>query len=170
MSWLRRILRGSDSPSADPGERRRAHAAGEGPVYGQGDIPLEPARAQLLKLLRERGARSALIVYEGGNDEGWITEFSYSSAPLGADPAAWTGETLPDATVVDIDAAIEAKGGPDDELFEAGEGVMADKWGGFAGEFEVEGRLIVDVDGGRIVRRDAVSVEGDPTVTEVEAI
>ena len=47
---------------------------------------------------------------------------------------------------------------------------MADKWGGFAGEFEVEGRLIVDVDGGRIVRRDAGSVEGDPALTQVEAI
>jgi hypothetical protein len=47
---------------------------------------------------------------------------------------------------------------------------MCDKWGGFAGEFEVEGRLIVDVDGGRIARRDAVSVEGDPAVTELETI
>jgi hypothetical protein len=170
MSWLRRILRGSDSPSADPGERRRAHAAGEGPVYGQGDIPLEPARAQLLKLLRERGARSALIVYEGGNDEGWITAFEYSAAELGGDPESWSGETLADAQSVDVDGAIEAAGGPDDELFAAAEAVMCDKWGSFAGEFEVDGRLVVDVELGRIVRRDVVSVEEGPAGTEVETI
>ena len=167
MSWLRRIFGGGGE---DGGAPRRAHGRYEGPAYGHGEVALEPAKAALLAALRERGARSAVIAYEGGNDEGWITEFSHSAAPLGADPASWTGETLPDATVVDIDAAMEAKGGLDDELFEAGEAVMADKWGGFAGEFEVEGRLIVDVDAGRIVRRDAVSVEGDPTVTEVEAI
>ena len=111
-----------------------------------------------------------MIAYEGGNDEGWITEFSYSSARSAPIRLRGRARRSSDATVVDIDTAIEAKGGPDDELFEAGEAVMADKWGGFAGEFEVEGRLVVDVDAGRIVRRDAVSVEGDPAVTEVEAI
>ena len=167
MSWLRRIFGGG---GGDDGAPRRAHGRDEGPDYGHGEVALESAKAALLAALRERGARSAVIVYEGGNDEGWITEFAYSSAPLGADPAEWAGDALPDATVVDIDAAIEAAGGPDDDLFEAGEAVMADKWGGFAGEFEVEGRLIVDVDSGRIARRDAVSVEGDAAVTEVESI
>ena len=166
MSWLRRIFGEGGEDGDAP---RRAHGRDEGPRTDTAKSR-SPAKAALLAALRERGARSAVIAYEGGNDEGWITEFSYSSARLGADPAAWTGEALPDATVVDIDTAIEAKGGPDDELFEAGEAVMADKWGGFAGEFEVEGRLVVDVDAGRIVRRDAVSVEGDPAVTEVEAI
>jgi hypothetical protein len=162
MSWLRRILGG--------GEPRRAHGRDEGPVYGHGDVPLEPAKAELLKLLRERGARSALIVYEGGNDEGWMTAFEYSAAPLGADPESWSGETLADPQSVDVDGAMEAVGGPDDELFAAAEGVMCDKWGSFAGQFEVEGRLVVDVDAGRIVRRDVVSVEEGPAGTEVEAI
>ena len=101
MSWLGRIL----------GRR-------EGPVYGRGDVPLEPAKAELLDMLRERGARSAVIAYEGGNDEG----------------------------------------------------CMCDKWGSFAGEYEVEGLLVADVAAGRIVRRDLVSVEEGPAETEVEAL
>jgi hypothetical protein len=165
MSWLRRIFGGGggDSP-------RRAHRSGSGPVYGHGDVPLEPARAELLALLRERGARSAVIVYEGGHDEGWMTSFEYSAEALGADPEEWTGEALPSAQAVDIDSAIDAAGGPDDALFEAAEAVMCDKWGSFAGEYEVEGRLVIDVDGGRIVRRDVVSVEDGPPGTEVETL
>ena len=163
MSWLRRILGGAHGPE-------RAHKAGKRPVYGHGDVPLEPAKAELLKLLRERGARTALIVYEGGNDEGWITSFEYSEAAVGTDPSDWSGDSLPDPLVVDIDAAIEAAGGPDDALFEAAEAVMCDKWGGFAGEFEVEGRLTVDVEAGQIVRRDLVAVEGGPAAPEIEAI
>src|SRR5918995_568475 len=152
----------------EPGAPRRAHEPQEGPVYGHGEVPLEPAKAQLLELLRERGARSAVIVYEGGNDEGWITTFEYSTVALGADPADWSGESLPDAQAVDVDAAMEAAGGPDDALFEAAEAVMCDKWGSFAGEFEVEGRLVIDVDSSRIVRRDVVRVEEGPAGTEVE--
>jgi hypothetical protein len=163
MSWLRRIFGGGDGPP-------RAHRSGSGPVYGHGDVPLEPARAKLLALLRERGARSAVIVYEGGHDEGWMTSFEYSAEPLGADPEEWTGEALPAAQAVDIDRAIDAAGGPDDALFEAAEAVMCDKWGSFAGEYEVEGRLVIDVDGGRIVRRDVVSVEDGPPGTEVETL
>ena len=170
MSWLRRIVRGSDSPSADAAGHRRAHKSDEGPVYGHGDVPLEPAKLELLEVLRQRGARSALIFYEGGNDEGWITAFEYSTAALGVEPEAWSGETLAEAQSVDVDAAIEAAGGPDDELFAAAEAVMCDKWGSFAGEFEVEGTLVVDVELGRIVRRDVVSVEDGPAGTEVETI
>ena len=156
MSWLRRIFGGGDPD--------------EGPVYGQGDVPLAQAKLQLLELLRERGARSAVIVYEGGNDEGWITRFEYSAVGLGADPADWSGESLPDAQAVDVDEAMEAAGGPHDALFEAAEAVMCDKWGSFAGEFEVEGRLVIDVGSGGIVRRDVVSVEEGPAGTEIETI
>jgi hypothetical protein len=163
MSSLRRILGGDDGP-------RRAHARHTGPVYGHGDVPLEPAKAELLALPRERGAHSAVIVYEGGNDEGWMTSFEYSAAALGADPEEWAGEQLSAAQAVDIDSAIDAAGGPDDALFAAAEAVMCDKWGTFAGEFEVEGRLVIDVDTGRIARRDVISVEGDPPGTEVETI
>lgn len=170
MSWLRRIFGGGTSVSGEHSRPRRAHGRKEGPVYGHGEVPLEPAKAQLFELLRERGARSAVIVYEGGNDEGWITAFQYSAAGLGADPESWSGDRLPEAQAVDVDAAMEAAGGPDDALFEAAEAVMCDKWGSFAGEFEVEGRLVVDVESGRIVRRDVVRVEEGPAGTEVEAI
>ena len=165
MSWLRRILGGGEG-EPDP---RRAHASRSGPAYGHGDVPLEPAKAELLGLLRERRARSAVIVYEGGNDEGWMTSFEYSTAPLGAPPEEWAGDGLPDAVAVDVDAAIDASGGPDDALFAAAEAVMCDKWGSFAGEYEVEGRLVIDVDGSRIVRRDVISIEEGPPGTEVEA-
>ena len=170
MSWLRRIFGGDSAASAELSQARRAHEPDEGPVYGHGEVPLEPAKAQLLELLRERGARSAVIVYEGGNDEGWITAFEYSAVGLGADPEDWSGESLSDGQAVDVDAAMEAAGGPDDALFEAAEAVMCDKWGSFAGEFEVEGRLVIDVDGGRIARRDVVSVEDGPAGTEIETI
>lgn len=169
MSWLRRIFGGKDGGDSR-GAPRRAHGEREGPVYGHGDVPLGPAKEQLLELLRERGARSAVIVYEGGNDEGFITEFVFSAAEPGADLERVTAETLPDPTPVDVDEAIEAAGGPDDDLFAAAEAVMCDKWGGFAGEFEVEGRLVVDVENGRIVRYDVVSVEGDTPGTEIETI
>jgi hypothetical protein len=170
MSWLRRIF-GGGSPGTDrrADAPRRAHARDEGPVYGHGDVALEPAKATLLALLRERGARSALIAYEGGNDEGWITAFEHSRVALGA-PERWPDGPLPDAQAVDVDRALEGTGGPDDDLFAAAEAVMCDKWGGFAGEFEVDGRLLVDVESGRIVRRDSISVEGDPAQTEVETI
>src|SRR5688572_4290208 len=142
MSWLRRIFGGGDGESRP----RRAHGSRTGPIYGHGDVPLEPAKAELLALLRERGARSAVIVYEGGNDEGWMTSFEYSAAALGAEPQDWAGAGLPEAQAVDIDGAMDASGGPDDALFAAAEAVMCDKWGSFAGEFEVEGRLVIDVD------------------------
>ena len=171
MSWLRRILGRSDTNGGrKSGAPQRAHKAGAGPVYGHGDVPLEPAKAQLLDLLRERGARSAVIVYEGGQDEGWMTSFEYSAVALGADPADWSGESLAEPQAVDIDGAIEMAGGPDDALFGAAEAVMCDKWGTFAGSFEVEGRLVIDVDAGRIVRRDSVSVEGARAKTEIEVI
>jgi len=173
MSWLRRIFGGRAGPTGRSGGHagsRRAHEPDEGPVYGYGEVPLEPAKTQLLELLRERGARSAAIVYEGGNDEGWITAFEYSASPLGVDPEDWAGGELPDARAVDVDAALEAAGGPDDALFQAAEAVMCDKWGSFAGEFEVEGRLLIDVDARRIVRRDIVSVEEGQPETELETI
>jgi hypothetical protein len=167
MSWLRRLFGSGDGAtrgsSATP-EPRRAHGRAAGPVYGQADVPLERAKAQLLELLRERGARSAVIEYDGGQDEGFMTSFEFSRAPLAAEPTEWSG-SLPDPTAVDIDAALEASGTPDQTLYEAAEAVMCDKWGTFAGSFEVEGRLVVDVDSGRIARIDVVKVwedyEGD---------
>jgi hypothetical protein len=162
MSWLKRIFGGSD------GDARRAHGSNEGPVYGQADMPLERAKARLLELLRERGARSAVIAYDGGNDEGFMNSFEYSSAPLGAEPTDWSGP-LRDPRAVDVDAAIEATGGPDDALYEAAEAVMCDKWGSFAGAFEVDGRLVVDVDSETIARIDAIKLWDDDEGVELPA-
>ena len=178
MSLLRRIFGGEGrrhSAPAEPSEPRRAHERAEGPVYGRADVPLERAKAQLLALLHDRGARSAVIEYDGGQDEGFINSFEFSGVPLAVEPTAWSG-SLPDPTAVDIDAALEATGAPDQALYEAAEAVMCDKWGSFAGEFEVEGRLVVDVDSGTIARIDAVKVwedfEGDepPAEREVEVL
>jgi hypothetical protein len=146
MSWLKRVFGASSS----------------GPVYGHGDVPMESAKPQLLELLRERDAQRAVIAYDGGHDEGWITELLYSSEP---------GEGEPDpaaSTVIDPDTAYEDFESPDGRLLAAAEAVVSDKWGSFAGEFEVRGRLLVDVASGHIVRRDSVSVEEGPFEPEVE--
>jgi hypothetical protein len=141
---------------------------GSGPVYGRGDEPLEQAKDELLSLLRQRGARSAEIVYDGGYDEGLITALRLSDEPLGGEPTEWTD--LAGASDLDVDSAYDNPETPDGKLLEAATNVMCDKWGSFAGEFEVKGRLLVDVDGGRIVRRDAFSVEEGPKETEIETL
>jgi hypothetical protein len=139
-----------------------------GPVYGRGDEPLERAKEDLLARLRERGAKSASIVYDGGHDEGFINELRYSDEPLAGDEDGWTA--LRGGSSLDIDSAFESPDTPDGKLLEAAEYVMCDKWGSFAGEFEVQGQLLVDVETGRIVRRDAISVEDGPVNDQVEII
>ena len=165
MSWLRDLFGGGGDREDGDEKPTRAHEPGEGPVYGHGDVPLDRAKADLLRLLRERGARSALIAYDGGNDEGWITSFAWSEAAL---PPGLGGGELPEAHAVDVERAVEAAGGPDDTLFEAAEAVMCDKWGGFAGEFAVRGRLLVDVDAGTIVREDDVWLFDESDYDELE--
>jgi hypothetical protein len=127
-----------------------AHSTG--PVYGHGEVPLDQAKPHLLELLRERGAANAVIAYDGGHDEGWITELTYDSTP------------------VDVDSAYDDFQSPDGRLLEAAEAVVCDKWGTFAGEFEVKGRLLVDVGDGRIERHDSVSVEDGPFEDEDEEL
>lgn len=147
---------------------RRILGLGSGPVYGRGDEPLEQAKEELLSLLRDRGARSAVIVYDGGHDEGFITELRHSEEALAGEPTEWTDLAV--GSAVDVDGAYDDPDTADGKLLEAAMNVMCDKWGSFAGEFEVQGRLLVDVDSGRIARRDAVSVEEGPKETEVETL
>jgi hypothetical protein len=144
MSWLRRIFGGADRP-AEPAERP-APSAG---------------KAELLEQLRARGARSALVTYDGGNDEGGVASIAVSPEPLGLPAESWTGAELPGGTDVlwgDWSEQGAADHGhrseADERLLEAAEAVVCEKWGGFAGEFQVEGRLVVDVDGDRIARQD----------------
>jgi hypothetical protein len=108
------------------------------------------ARTELLRLLRERGARSALVVYDGGNDEGAVTAIRLSREPLGVDPSEWTMPDLAPAEEVAIDDDAT------DDLYDAALWVVAGKWRSFAGLFFVKGRLVVDVDSGRIARHDDV--------------
>lgn len=146
----------------------RLFGPASGPVYGHGDEPLERAKEELLARLRERGARSASIVYDGGHDEGFINELRYSEQPFAGDPTEWID--VQGGSSLDIDNAFENLETPDGKLFQAAEYVMCDKWGSFAGEFEVQGQLLVDVETGRIVRRDAFSVEDGPVENQVEVI
>jgi hypothetical protein len=108
------------------------------------------ARRELLRLLRERGARSALVVYDGGNDEGAVTAIRLSREPLGVDPEEWKAPDLVAAEEVAIDDDAT------DDLYDAALWVVAGKWRSFAGLFFVKGRLVVDVDSGRIARHDDV--------------
>jgi hypothetical protein len=145
----------------------RLFGAETGPVYGHGEVPFDRAKDNLLALLRERGSRSAVIGYDGGNDEGWLTELVFSSESFAGEPETWSSL---EGTAVDVDDAYENFETPDGKLVEAAEAVVCDKWGSFAGEFHVDGRVFVDVDSGRIVRRDAVSVEDGPVEKDTEVI
>jgi len=146
MSWLRRIFGGS----------------GDGDDRGRGKAP-EPSahKAELLERLRERGARSALVTYDGGNDEGGVSSLAISTEPLGAPADSWTGTALPGGQEVlwgdwsEEGASLYGnRPDADERLLSAAEEVVCEKWGGFAGEFQVEGRLVIDVDADRVVRQD----------------
>ena len=145
MSWLRRIFGGSD----------------EGGDSGAPVARASEGKAPFLELLRARGARSALVVYDGGNDEGGVASIAVSAEPLGGVPESWNGTTLPGSSEVlwgdwseegaDADGSRSVE---DERLLAAAEAVVCEKWGSFAGEFQVEGRLVVDVDAERIARQD----------------
>jgi hypothetical protein len=151
MSWLRRLFRRDDlgrevreivdRMQAD--ERRRAREA----------------RPELLRLLTERGARSAIVVYDGGHDEGFVTAVQISREPLGVAPAKWTGPELSGAEELPDDTSM---GGGQASVFDAAFDVVAGKWGGFAGEFVVKGRLVIDVESGEIARHDDVWIDEEP--------
>jgi hypothetical protein len=155
VSWLRRILGGSDRPDD-----------------GAPSVRPSEGKARFLELLRDRGIRSALVVYDGGNDEGGVASIAVSGEPLAEPPERWTGATLPGgAEVLWGDWSEEGAGrhgsrpAADERLLEAAEAVVCEKWGSFAGEFQVEGRLVVDVDGERVARQDVSWVTDDDEET-----
>ena len=148
MSWLRRIFGGSERSDDGGGSGTRSATPSEG-------------KATLLELLRARGIRSALVVYDGGNDEGGVASIAVSGEPLAEPAESWEGTTLPGSSEVvwgdwseEGAAAYGSRPDADERLLEAAEAVVCEKWGSFAGEFQVEGRLVVDVDGDRIARQD----------------
>ena len=148
MSWLRRIFGGSGRPDDHGGT-------------GTPSVTRSEGKATLLELLRARGVRSALVAYDGGNDEGGVASIAVSAEPLGSAAESWDGTTLPGSSeVVWGDWSEEGAAGygsrplADERLLAAAEAVVCEKWGSFAGEFQVEGRLVVDVDSDRIARQD----------------
>ena len=156
MSWLRRIFGGSDRPDDGDGD------------HGAPAVRRSEGKAALLELLRARGARSALVTYDGGNDEGGVASIAVSGEPLAEPAESWEGTTLPGSTDVlwgdwSEEGAADYGSRPlaDERLLAAAEAVVCEKWGSFAGEFQVEGRLVVDVDGDRIVRQDVSWVTDD---------
>ena len=153
MSFLRRLF----GRAGDDGDERKRVDERAG-VHGQGERPLADAKADLLGLLRERGARSAVIAYDGGHDEGAVTEIWISRDPLPEPPHELAGE-LSGAEAVELD--WDAFGSDPPSLLDAAMDVVADKWGSFAGEFFVRGRLVVDVDSGAIARHDDTWVDDE---------
>jgi hypothetical protein len=134
---------------------------GGGGEHGQGNRALAPAKEDVLRLLRERGARSAVIAYDGGHDEGAVTEIWISREPLPSDATDFAGE-LAAAEEVTLDWDEFGHGG----LLDAAMDVVADKWGSFAGEFFVKGRIVVDVDGGRMARHDDTWIDDEDADVE----
>ena len=152
MSWLRRLFGGADGAN---GEDRYEASRGDDfdELGGDGGTrPLGEAKPELLRLLRERGARAAVIAYDGGNDEGGVTEIWISREPLSVDPREWNEEKLPAGEEVEVDWDTIESDPPG--LLDYAMDVVCDKWGSFAGEFAVRGRLVVDVDSGGIARHD----------------
>jgi hypothetical protein len=147
MSWLRRIF---------GGDRDRDGGRPDGAPA----VRPSAGKAELLELLRARGARAALVTYDGGNDEGGVAMVAVSAEPLGVPAESWQGTGLPGAEVLWGDwseegaSAFGNRAVEDERLLAAAEAVVCEKWGSFAGEFQVEGRLVVDVDGERIGRQD----------------
>ena len=104
----------------------------------------EMARAEVFERLRELGAVAAVVPFHGGYDEGFIEGISLKDAE---------GNAL---AVIHEDyygnAEEPFKGAHD--LAEALSQPVYDEYGGFAGQFEVEGRVIWDVS------KATVSMEG----------
>lgn len=159
MSWLGRLF--GKRPALDPEVRRIMDT-----VQADQDRSAAEARPELLRLLRDLGARSALVRYDGGHDEGSVTEIWYSREALGTDPKGWREQTLPDAQQVAIDWDVLESDPPG--LFDAAMEVVAGKWSGFAGEFFVRGRLVIDVESDRIARHDDMWLTEDDEVDEDE--
>jgi hypothetical protein len=153
MSFLRRLF----GRAGDDGDERKRVDERAG-AHGQGERQLAEAKADLLGLLRERGARSAVIAYDGGHDEGAVTEIWISRDPLSEPPRKFAGELV---AAEELELDWDTFGGNPPSLLDAAMDVVADKWGSFAGEFFVRGRLVVDVDSGAIARHDDTWVDDE---------
>ena len=110
-------------------------------------------RAEVFGRLRELGAAAAVVPFSGGYDEGFIE-----------------GITLQDAEGNAVSVIHEDYYGGAEEPFEGAHrlaealsGPVYDEYGGFAGEFEVEGRVVWDV------TKATVSMKGSEAGEDSEA-
>jgi len=114
---------------------------------------MEMTRTEVFQQLRELGAVAAVVPFHGGNDEGFIE-----------------GITLKDADGNAVALIHEDYYGNTEEPFEGAHHLaealsqpVYDEYGGFAGPFEVEGRVVWDVS------KATVSMEGSEAEESSEA-
>ena len=107
---------------------------------------MEMTRPDVFRRIREMGAARAVVPFHGGNDEGFTEDITLESAD--GSPVAVIDE--------DYYGTEESFEGAQ-ELAEALSRPVYDEYGGFAGDFEVEGRVIWDVS------RGTISMEGSET-------
>ena len=114
---------------------------------------MEMTRAEVFRRLRELGAVAAVVPFNGGHDEGFIEGITLRGAE---------GDAV---AVIHEDYYGEAE-----EIFEGAHRLaealsrpVYDEYGGFAGDFEVEGRVIWDVSRGTISMEGSETLEGPET-------
>jgi hypothetical protein len=105
VSWLRRIFGGD-------GRDRESIGAGD-LGYETNPAAAATAKAELVRVLRERGAHAALITYDGGHDEGSVSEIVVSAEPLGAPPEDRRETTIAGGERIDMDRAWDVWGRDD---------------------------------------------------------
>ena len=116
---------------------------------------MEMTRAEVFGRLRELGAAAAVVPFHGGYDEGFVE-----------------GITLRGAEGSAVAVIHEDHYGDAEEPFEGAHRLaealsqpVYDEYGGFAGEFEVEGRLVWDVSKAT-VGMEGSEAEEDPDAEE----
>jgi hypothetical protein len=120
---------------------------------------MEMTRAEVFERLRELGAVAAVVPFHGGYDEGFIE-----------------GISLKDAEGNAVAVIHEDYYGNAEEPFEGAHGLaealsqpVYDEYGGFAGQFEVEGRVIWDVSEATVSMEGSEAEESPEDVEGSEA-
>jgi len=114
---------------------------------------VEMNRTEVFRRLRELGAVGAIVPFYGGNDEGFTEGITLKGAE---------GNTI--VIIQDYYGSVEEEPFEGaDHLAEALSEPVYEEYGSFAGDFEVEGRVIWDVSKG------TVSMEGSEVKKDFEA-
>ena len=114
---------------------------------------MEMTRAEVFERLQELGAVTAVVPFHGGYDEGFIEGITLKGAE---------GNAI--AVIQDYYGSAEEQPFEGaDHLAEALSEPIYEEYGSFAGDFEVEGRVIWDVSKG------TVSMEGSEVEKDFEA-